>query len=378
MAGHRHDRDPGGHVHRSPSPRRRRRTSRPPSRPRPLCHATGRRRQRRRPRHHLPRHHRRRRLRRRRSSTAAYRPRRAVEQLALDRLLDIHQSAGDVTISDLTLQGGYHAEAGGAIANASSGTVRLQQCRRPRQLRHDRRRRHLQRRAARVRLPRAVRRRFPRLELIDVDVIGNETGGAGGGVYVEFGTLSVNRRHDSPDNHAGDRWRAVQRRRAHRDRRPQRRDARRRDVRGQRRHRVPAAASSATTSAPCDHRRLRLRGNTAYDYGGAVAVGVEVSRSPSPGYVHREHRGRRGGGASTWPSSGRCRSRTRPSRGNDAGKTLPEPRGARRDRRGRGWRRRRCSPAVAARRRHATSLHGQRRHRRGRRPARSRTTPRST
>ena len=68
-----------------------------------------------------------------------------IEQLALDRLLDIHQSAGAVSISDLTVQGGYHAEAGGAIANASTGTVQLARHRDHRQLRDDLRRRHLQR-----------------------------------------------------------------------------------------------------------------------------------------------------------------------------------------------------------------------------------------
>ena len=48
------------------------------------------------------------------------------EQTALDRLVEIHPNAGDVTISGLTLREGWAEEAGGALFNSSEGTVRLQ------------------------------------------------------------------------------------------------------------------------------------------------------------------------------------------------------------------------------------------------------------
>jgi large repetitive protein len=48
------------------------------------------------------------------------------ERRGLDRLLDIHDTAGNVTVSGLTLREGYDVEAGGAIHNLSPGLVRLQ------------------------------------------------------------------------------------------------------------------------------------------------------------------------------------------------------------------------------------------------------------
>jgi parallel beta-helix repeat protein/predicted outer membrane repeat protein len=46
--------------------------------------------------------------------------------LAMDRLFEIHPTAGNVSIARLTLQGGWSAENGGALYNASPGTVRLE------------------------------------------------------------------------------------------------------------------------------------------------------------------------------------------------------------------------------------------------------------
>jgi predicted outer membrane repeat protein len=46
--------------------------------------------------------------------------------LALDRLFEVHPSAGNVAISRLTVQGGWSADNGGAIANSSPGTLRLE------------------------------------------------------------------------------------------------------------------------------------------------------------------------------------------------------------------------------------------------------------
>ena len=49
-----------------------------------------------------------------------------AEQRGLDRLLEIHDTAGNVTASNLTLREGYDIEQGGAILNQSPGFVRLQ------------------------------------------------------------------------------------------------------------------------------------------------------------------------------------------------------------------------------------------------------------
>jgi CSLREA domain-containing protein len=47
------------------------------------------------------------------------------DRTALDRLFEIHPTAGDVTLSGLAVQGGWHEKEGGAIYNRSQGTVRL-------------------------------------------------------------------------------------------------------------------------------------------------------------------------------------------------------------------------------------------------------------
>ncbi|PZF81772.1 right-handed parallel beta-helix repeat-containing protein [Jiangella anatolica] len=47
------------------------------------------------------------------------------EQTALDRVLEIHETAGTVTLTGLTLREGWAAEEGGALYTASGGNVRL-------------------------------------------------------------------------------------------------------------------------------------------------------------------------------------------------------------------------------------------------------------
>ncbi|HMQ30439.1 MAG TPA: right-handed parallel beta-helix repeat-containing protein [Chloroflexaceae bacterium] len=46
--------------------------------------------------------------------------------LAVDRLFEIHPTAGNVTLRNLAVQGGWSAEDGGGIYNASPGTLRLE------------------------------------------------------------------------------------------------------------------------------------------------------------------------------------------------------------------------------------------------------------
>jgi CSLREA domain-containing protein len=46
--------------------------------------------------------------------------------LALDRLFEIHPTAGNVTIRNLTVREGYSPDSGGGIANATPGTLRLE------------------------------------------------------------------------------------------------------------------------------------------------------------------------------------------------------------------------------------------------------------
>lgn len=50
----------------------------------------------------------------------------APNVLAVDRLFEVHPTAGNVSISRLTMQGGWSAANGGAIANSSPGTLRLE------------------------------------------------------------------------------------------------------------------------------------------------------------------------------------------------------------------------------------------------------------
>jgi CSLREA domain-containing protein len=53
-------------------------------------------------------------------------PGASPEQRGLDRLLEIHRGAGNVTLSGVTLREGYSEEDGGAIQNWSTATLRIE------------------------------------------------------------------------------------------------------------------------------------------------------------------------------------------------------------------------------------------------------------
>ncbi len=113
------------------------------------------------------------------------------EQLALDRIFEIHQAAGNVTISGLTVQNGYHAEAGGAIANSSNGTVRLQNISVLNSFAYGAGGGIYSGEPLELECPEPCAAGSPRLEITNSTISGNETGGSGGGVYVQFGTLTI-------------------------------------------------------------------------------------------------------------------------------------------------------------------------------------------
>jgi len=92
------------------------------------------------------------------------------ERRGLDRLLDIHDTAGNVTVSGLTLREGYDVEAGGAIHNLSSSLVRLQNV-------------TVQDSYAGVYGGGIYADTEGRMELGGSTVRGNATGGEGGGIY---------------------------------------------------------------------------------------------------------------------------------------------------------------------------------------------------
>ena len=113
-----------------------------------------------------------------------------IEQLRLDRIFEIHQGAGNVTISSLTMQNGYHPEAGGALANASQGKVRLENVS------------VLDSYAGNagggIYSGEPIELECPecaggatRFDLINSTVSGNVTGNEGGGLYIQFGTLNI-------------------------------------------------------------------------------------------------------------------------------------------------------------------------------------------
>ena len=119
------------------------------------------------------------------------------DQTAIDRLFEIHPTAGDVTISGLTAREGWSADEGGAIVNRSTGVVRLVDV------------------AVRDSVSTAygggIHNAGPldgicpltcplgngRLELTRVEVTGNSTGGEGGGVFSTESTLRVSGRTDA-------------------------------------------------------------------------------------------------------------------------------------------------------------------------------------
>ncbi len=114
-----------------------------------------------------------------------------VEAVALDRIFDIQQSAGDVTIAGLTLREGYHAEAGGAIANASGGTLRLEDVEVLDSFATTYGGGIYTGEPLEVECPEPCSGGAPTLELDNVSVLGNHTGGSGGGAFVQFGELIV-------------------------------------------------------------------------------------------------------------------------------------------------------------------------------------------
>ncbi|MGZ8752314.1 MAG: DNRLRE domain-containing protein, partial [Acidimicrobiia bacterium] len=109
-------------------------------------------------------------------SVAGPAPGSPPELRALDRLLELHPAARNATISGVTFSGGYDAVAGGAIANAATGVVRLVDV--------------------------AVLDSFATdegggihnigsLVLDRVNIAGNETGGSGGGIFTSGGSVTI-------------------------------------------------------------------------------------------------------------------------------------------------------------------------------------------
>ncbi|MBK8903182.1 MAG: right-handed parallel beta-helix repeat-containing protein [Anaerolineaceae bacterium] len=113
------------------------------------------------------------------------------EQLSLDRIFEIHAAAGNVTISGMTVQNGYHEEAGGAIANSSQGTVRLQDMNVLDSFATTFGGGIYSGEPLEIECPEPCAGGAPKLELINTTISGNSTGGEGGGVYVQFGTLTI-------------------------------------------------------------------------------------------------------------------------------------------------------------------------------------------
>nr|HRL13074.1 choice-of-anchor Q domain-containing protein [Aggregatilineales bacterium] len=113
------------------------------------------------------------------------------EQLALDRLIEIHAAAGNVTISGVTLQNGYHGEAGGALANASNGVVRLQNVTIRDSFATTAGGGIYSGEPLEIECPEPCAAGTRRLEIINSTISGNSSGGEGGGVYVQLGTLTI-------------------------------------------------------------------------------------------------------------------------------------------------------------------------------------------
>lgn len=99
-------------------------------------------------------------------------------QVGLDRVLEIHPTAGNVTIQNLTMREGNEAEQGGGVHTTSEGTVRFEN--------------------VAVRNSQAgtfgagiSSQGAGRLDLVGVDLVDNTTEvGEGGGLYVAFGTVN--------------------------------------------------------------------------------------------------------------------------------------------------------------------------------------------
>ncbi|HEY0640073.1 MAG TPA: DNRLRE domain-containing protein [Pseudonocardiaceae bacterium] len=107
------------------------------------------------------------------------------EQAGMDRLIEIGETAGNVTLRGLTLREGYDADQGGALLNASAGTVRLEH----------------------ARVLDSYATAFGggishvgggRLDLLGVTVAGNDTVGEGGGIHADAGALTVTGTSSAP------------------------------------------------------------------------------------------------------------------------------------------------------------------------------------
>jgi large repetitive protein len=112
------------------------------------------------------------------------------EQLGLDRLIEISETGGNVTLRNLTLREGYDSNEGGALLNASAATVKLDN----------------------VRVMDSYATAFGggishigggRLELTNTTVSGNDTVGEGGGIHVASGSLKISGTASAPSVIAG-------------------------------------------------------------------------------------------------------------------------------------------------------------------------------
>ncbi|MCX6463890.1 MAG: right-handed parallel beta-helix repeat-containing protein [Pseudonocardiales bacterium] len=102
-----------------------------------------------------------------------------IDAGGLDRVLELHGTAGNVTLTGLTLTGGATAEAGGALLNGSTGLVRLLQS--------------TVSRSTAVEAGGGIMTGGDngpgRLELVDSTVSGNATEAEGGGIHLALGSL---------------------------------------------------------------------------------------------------------------------------------------------------------------------------------------------
>ncbi|MHA6780363.1 right-handed parallel beta-helix repeat-containing protein [Pseudonocardia saturnea] len=113
--------------------------------------------------------------------TGAGRVATVVEAAGLDRVLETHDTAGNVGLVGLTLTGGATGEAGGGLANGSTGTVRLTDVAVTRSSATE----------AGGGVATGGENGPGRLELVDSVVAGNTTEAEGGGVHVGSGSLTL-------------------------------------------------------------------------------------------------------------------------------------------------------------------------------------------
>ena len=194
------------------------------------------------------------------------------------------------------MQGGYHGEAGGAIANSSLGRVRLEDVAVRDSYATNAGGGIYSGEPLEFECPEPCAGGAPRLELVDTVVAGNTTGDEGGGVYVQFGTLASPAAR-SPTT----RPRAA---------------AASSTPASSPRPASPAPALTGVTIAGNiatgagggvygDHEGsialtdVTLAGNTAFDYGGGIAVVSKSSLSMTGGHVRGNISVGEGGGVFT-------------------------------------------------------------------------------